>query len=113
MIAEPGAQGDGGEQIGSENGLGERIVRLGLLLIPEHSVGDQGQVDLAQRRSRGFEHLRMLRGVIEVHDFYGYGGCSAGEQIARHSPEFGLAARHQVKAGFSGGQLAAGGDGNG
>ena len=35
---------------------------------PKHSVGDQGQIDLSQPRRRRGQHLRMGRGVIQIHD---------------------------------------------
>ena len=81
----------------SENGLGDWIAGLGLLLIAEDSMREQGQLDGAQIFGRCGQHRGMGGGVVQIHDVRSDTGCAAGEQIAGNGGQLVRVARHKIR----------------
>jgi hypothetical protein len=64
-----------------QNGSGYFKIRFRRLLISEHSMRDQRQVNPAQPLRCAGKHLWMRGGVVEIHDPGVDGERSAGQQV--------------------------------
>ena len=50
-----------------QNGRGDLEIRFRSLLVAQHPVSDQGQIDPAQPLRRDRQHLLVGCGVIQIH----------------------------------------------
>ena len=95
-----------------QNGRGDFEIRLRSLLIAQHSVCDQGQIDLAQALRCGRQHFLVGPGVIQIRGPGIYAGGAPGEQVLGYRCQPVAVPGHQHETSIPGREPAHGRDGN-